>query len=231
VVADDERSAPARLLVARALLESGHPDEALPEARRAAMLADLPEAHLLLGKVLESVNKLDQSITEYGLARRPPVEGEAGLGRARILTRMGATKDALAELAALAKDPKLRAPALLLTGDCYADLQQADRARHAYEDAAKAAPDSGDAAFKLGRALHDARRRHDAIAQLERALKLGGVAATWAAEANLLLGDAHREGHENEAAVKAYKRYLELAPPSAPERVEVLKHIAILGGG
>ena len=152
-MADDERSAAAHLLIAKTQLENGHPEEALPEARRAATLADLPEAHLVLAKVLESMNKLDQAIAEYNLARRPPVEGEAQLGRARILVRMGATKDALAELNALARDPKLRAQALLLTGDCYADLQQADRARHAYEDAVKAAPTSGDAAFKLGRAL------------------------------------------------------------------------------
>src|SRR5207248_11488931 len=129
----------------------------------------------------------------------------ASLGRARILVRMGATKDALAELTTLSRDPKLRAQALLLTGDCYADLQQADRARHAYEDAVKAAPDSGDAAFKLGRAFHDAGRRHDTVVQLEKALKLGGDKAPYAAEAFLTLGDAYREGHENESAVKAYK--------------------------
>ena len=230
VTREDDRSAQGHLLVARAHLEANHFDDALPEARRAATLADLPEAHLILGKVLESMAKLDQSINEYGLARRAPVEAEASLGRARILVRMGATKDALTELTALAKDPKLKASALLLSGDCYADLQQSDRARHAYEDAVKAAPNSADAAFKLGRALHDAGRRHDAIVQLERAVKLDGEKATWAAEADLLLGDAHREGHENDAAVRAYKRYLEIAPMGAPERVEVQKHINMLGG-
>jgi predicted Zn finger-like uncharacterized protein len=231
VINEDERSAPAHMLMARASLEAGHPEEALPEARRAATLADLPEAHLVLAKVLESTNKLDQAIAEYNLARRPPVEGEAQLGRARILVRMGATKDALAELGALAKDPKLRAQALLLTGDCYADLQQSDRARHAYEDALRAAPDSGDAAFKLGRAYHDAGRRHDTVVQLEKALRLGGDKAAYAPDAFLILGDAYREGHENDQAVKAYKRYLELAPLDAPARSEVQKHISILGGG
>jgi predicted Zn finger-like uncharacterized protein len=231
VLAQDDRSALAHLLMARAHIEANHPDEALPEARRAAILADLPEAHLMLGRVLEATNKLDQAIGEYNLARRPPVEGEAQLGRARILVRMGATKDALAELTALAKDPKLRAQALLLTGDCYSDLQQADRARHSYEDAVRAAPDSGDAAFKLGRAFHDAGRRRDAIVQLEKAVKLGGDKVRWAADANLLLGDAHREGKENDAAIKAYKRYLDLAPADAPARAEVQKHITILGGG
>jgi tetratricopeptide (TPR) repeat protein len=234
VVNEDERSAAAHMLLARATLDSGHPEEALPEARRAATLADLPEAHLVLAKVLESTNKLDQAITEYNLARRSPdtlISGEAQLGRARILVRMGATKDALAELGALAKDPKLRAQALLLTGDCYSDLQQPDRARHAYEDALKAAPDSGDAAFRLGRAYHDAGRRHDTVQQLEKALRLGGDKATYAPDAFLILGDAYREGHENDAAVKAYKRYLELAPADAPARAEVQKHISVLGGG
>jgi tetratricopeptide (TPR) repeat protein len=231
VASEDERSSLAHLLLARVHLAGGHPEEALPEARRAASLADLPEAHLVLGRVLEASSKLDQAIAEYNLGRRPPVEGEAQLGRARILVRMGASKDALAELAALQKDPKLRAQALMLTGDCYADLQQLDRARRSYEEAARAAPDSGDAAFKLGRAYHDAGRRHDAIAQLARALKLSSEKAPWAADANLLLGDAHREGHENGAAVKAYKRYLELAPPDAPARAEVQKHISNLGGG
>jgi cytochrome c-type biogenesis protein CcmH/NrfG len=143
---------------------------------------------------------------------------------------MGATKDALAELTALIKDPRLRVSALLLMGDCYADLQQADRARKAYQDAVKAAPDSADAAFKLGRSFHDSGRRHDAIAQVDRALKLAGDKMAWAPEAYLLLGDAHREGHENDAAVKAYKRYLELAPADAPARKEVERNVSILGG-
>jgi predicted Zn finger-like uncharacterized protein len=230
VLAEDERSALGHLLLAQAEFAQGKVEDALPEARRAATLADIPEAHYLLGRVLEQLAKLDQAINEYNLARRAPVEGDASLGRARILVRMGATKDALAELTALARDPKLRAPALLLTGDCYADLQQADRARHAYQDAVKAAPDSGDAAFKLGRALHDAGRRHDTITQVERALKLGGDKAAWASEAYLLLGDAHREGKENAAAVKAYQRYLELAPADAPARKEVERNVSLLGG-
>ncbi|HEY2746446.1 MAG TPA: tetratricopeptide repeat protein, partial [Polyangia bacterium] len=234
VVNDDERSAAGHLLIARTQIAGGHPEEALPEARRAATLSDLPEAHLVLAKVLESTNKLDQAMSEYNLARRAPdpaLSGEAQLGRARILVRMGATKDALSELGALAHDPKLRAPALLLTGDCYTDLQQGDRARHAYEDAVHAAPTSGDAAFKLGLAYHDAGRRRDTVTQLEHALKLGGDKAPYAADAFLTLGDAYREGHENDAAVKAYKRYLELAPADAPARAEVQKHISVLGGG
>jgi cytochrome c-type biogenesis protein CcmH/NrfG len=69
------------------------------------------------------------------------------------------------------------------------------------------------------------------VLHLEKALRLGGDKATYAPDAFLILGDAYREGHENDQAVKAYKRYLELAPPDAPARSEVQKHISILGGG
>jgi predicted Zn finger-like uncharacterized protein len=230
VLKEDDRSAGAHLLLARALLAAKKPEEALPEARRAATLSDLPEAHLALGHALEEVAKLDQAVSEYQVARRPPVEAEATLGRARIMVRMGATRDALAELNGLIRDNKLRPQALLLAGDAYTDLQMADKARHAYEDAVKYGPHIGEAAFKLGRALHDATRRKPAIEMLERALKLGGDHAPYAVEAFLLLGDAHREGRENAAAVHDYGRYLELAPPDAPGRAEVTREVALLGG-
>lgn len=230
VVRDDERSARAHLVGARALVAAGSLPEALAEARRAATLEDSTEAHLELGRILEGLNKLDQAMTEYNLARRPPHEAQAALGRARILVRMGATKDALAELGALAKVPATRAAALILEGDAHADLRETDKARKAYEDATRADPKSGEAAFKLGRALADAGKRKPAIAELERALKLVEDRAPWAAEAYLLLGDAHREAKDGPAALKAYRRYLEIAPADAPPRSEVKKHIAILGG-
>jgi len=230
VVREDDRSARAHLIGARALVAAGSLPEALAEARRAATLSDSTEAHLELGRILEGLNKLDQAMTEYNLARRPPSEAQAALGRARILVRMGATKDALAELAALAKNPATRAAALILEGDAHADLRETDKARKAYEDAAKADAKSGEAAFKLGRALIDAGKRKPAITELERALKLVEDRAPWAAEAYLLLGDAHRESKETPSALKAYKRYLEIAPADAPPRNEVKKHIAVLGG-
>jgi tetratricopeptide (TPR) repeat protein len=230
VTKEDDRSAPGHIMMARAHLAQNRAEDALVEARRAASLADLPEAHFLLGRSLELLGKLDQSITEYSLARKPPVEGEASLGRARILVRMGATRDALAELTALARDPKLRGQSLLLLGDSYNDLGQRDKAKKAYEDAVKATPDLGEAGFKLGRALLDTGKRKPGVDELERALKLGGDKAPWAAEAWLLAGDAHREGKENEAAARAYTKYLELAPPESPQRAEVSRHLQGLGG-
>jgi predicted Zn finger-like uncharacterized protein len=230
VVKDDDRSAAAHLLLARAALARNKPEEALPEGRRAAMLSDSPESHLAVGRALELMNKLDQAVTEFQLARRGNAEAEATLGRARIMVRMGATKDALSELQGLVRDNKLRAQALVLMGDCFSDLQQRDKARSAYEDAVKAGPTFAEASFKLGRALHDAGRRKPAIDMLTRSLKDGGDQTPFAAESYLLLGDSHRESHQNADAVKAYKRFLDLAPPDAPSRPEVQKHVSILGG-
>ena len=127
VVKDDDRSAVGTLVLAKVELQSGHPEDAIGLARRATMLQDLPEAHLVLGEVLEATNKFDAASSEYSLARRPPTTDRAALGRARMLVRLGQSKEALTELGPLAKSGSaLRAPALLLEGDCFSDLQQAD---------------------------------------------------------------------------------------------------------
>ena len=230
VLKEDERSSHARVVIAKVLAANNQYSDALVEARRAAALADLPEAHLLIGSILEHLNRLDQAVLEYNQARRGSSEGEAMLGRARILVHMGATRDALVELSALAKNPRLRGAALLLLGDSYNDLNQRDKARRAYEDAVKAAPENAEPLFKLGRALVDAGKKKDALPVLERSLKLGGDKTAWAPEAYMLVGDAHRELKDGPAAIKAYQRYLEVAPPEASPRNEAKRYISLLGG-
>lgn len=230
VAREDEKSARPHLLLARIHLEKSRFDDALMSARRSAVLGDLPESHFVLGQVLEAMGKYDQAVTEFALARRPPIEQDAALGRARIMARLGATRDALDELQPLTKVPRLRAQAMLLIGDCFADQQQRDKARHAYEEAARADRNSGEAAFKLGRAQADGGKRAAAIDELNRALKLGTEKATWAAEAYLLLGDAYRDSRQAAPALAAYQKYLQLAPPASPSRVEVQRAIKLLGG-
>ncbi len=117
----------------------------------------------------------------------------------------------------------------MLTGDCYTDLRENDRARGAYEQAVKAAPDNGEAAFKLGRVYIDSGKRKPGVDMLDKALKLGGDKASYATEAYLLAGDTYRELKQNADAVRTYKKYLELAPADARARGEVEKHIANLG--
>jgi tetratricopeptide (TPR) repeat protein len=210
-------------------MASDHLDEALGLARRAVLLGDAPEAHLVLAGVLEQNGKIDEALAEYKLARKPPVMEAATLGHARMLVRTGATKDALVELEALAKSGSSRGDALALMGDAYSDLQQQDKALRSYEEAVRLEPQAGDLSFRLGRALLDASKREPGIAALERAIRLGEPKASWLPDSYLLLGDAHR-GHENSLAIRSYTKYLEIAPASAPMRAEATKQISLLGG-
>jgi tetratricopeptide (TPR) repeat protein len=230
VLKEDERSALANLILARTAIEAGNPEEAVGLARRAVTLQDLPEAHLVLAQVLEATNKLEGASAEYSLARRAPTVERATLGRARILVRMGATRDALAEIAPLTKSGALRGEALVIEGDCYSDLQQTDKARHSYEEASKLSPPIPDALFKLGRALLDAGKRRPAIDALTHAIKLATPKTSWLAEAYQLLGDAHRSGKEDAQAIAAYQKFLSLAPRNSAARAEIERNIKLLGG-
>ena len=230
MVVQDDRSASAQLLVARADFELGAYDTAMLAAKRAATLSDSAEAHLTLGRALEQLGKSEAAIAEYRLAERPPVADLARLGRTRVMVHAGATRDALHEIEPLRKHPKLGAEAELLAGDCFSDLQDTDAAIAAYETAVQKGPANGEAAFKLGRLYHDDGKRKPAILQFERALRLGGDHAPYAIEASLLLGDAHREGREPGQAISAYRHYLELAPPNAPGRADVERQIRLLKG-
>jgi tetratricopeptide (TPR) repeat protein len=227
-IKDDDRSPQASVLLARIELASGHSDEAVGLARRAVMLGNAAEAHLVLAQVLEQTNKLDDALAEYKLAEHAPVLEAATLGHARVLVHNGATKDALVELEPLAKSGGVRGEATALMADCYADLQERDKALHAYEEAVKLAP-SADLSFKLGRALLDASHREAGIAAIERAIKLADPKVAWMADAYLLLGDGHR-GHENDLAIRSYTKYLQIASPTAPMRAEAANQIRLLGG-
>jgi tetratricopeptide (TPR) repeat protein len=226
---DDDRSPQASVLLARIELASGHSDEAVGLARRAVMLGNAPEAHLVLAQVLEQTNKLDDALAEYKLAEHAPVLETATLGHARVLVHNGATKDALVQLEPLAKASGVRGEAMALMADSYADLQQREKALHAYEEAARLAPTSADLAFKLGRAQLDASHREAGVLAVERAIKLADPKVGWLPEAYLLLGDGHR-GHENDLAIRSYTKYLQIASPTAPMRGEAENQIKLLGG-
>ena len=129
----------------------------------------------MLGRVLEATKKLDQAIAEYNLARRPPVEGEAQLGRARILVRMGATKDALPSWR---RWPRIRSCArrrcLLDRRLLRRSAAGGSRAPLVRRRGARGAGRRARRRSSSGARTTTPARRHDAIAQLDRAVKLGG---------------------------------------------------------
>ncbi len=229
-VVDDPRSAVAHLGLARIALVLSHGDEASYEARRSLAITDTGEAHLAMGQAAELLGRGDVAKDEYTVAAKGPTEFEARMGLARLLVRAGAVQDALTELGRVVKLDKTRADPYVLVGDCYEELAQHDKSTKAYEEATRRDLKNGEAAFKLGRNYKEAGKHGVAADLLERAMKLGTEQSNWLPEACLLAGDTRREGKQIDAAVRDYKRYLEVAPKYAPERKDIQKEIDRLEG-
>jgi tetratricopeptide (TPR) repeat protein len=229
VVTEEPRNLDAQLGRARIELQQGHYIEAIQAARKSLTVADNPMAHLISGQANEKLGKPNDARTEYTAAATGATEFDARIGLARMLVARGAVKDAHLEAERAAKLQPGRAEPKMIMGDCESELAQHDKARHSYEEAVALDGNNAEAAFKLGRANKDAGKLQPAIAQLERATKLGGDKATFAPEAWLLLAESLREGHDRDPAVHAFKKYLEIAPPSAPERKDVQQTLRELG--
>jgi len=222
-VVDDPRSLEAHLGLARVANTTGHAEEASYEARRCLAIAESIEAHLEAGRAAEATGRGDVAKEEYTAAAKGSTEFDARMGLARLLVRSGAVRDALAELGRIIKVDHTRAEPYLLMGDCHEEMQEPARARAAYEDAVKRDLKNGEALFKLGRNLRDAGKQGVAADMLERAAKTGPVEGAWVPEALLLAGETYRSLGKREAAVRAYRRYLEVAPKTAPAREDVAK--------
>ncbi len=155
-----------------------------------------------------------------------------------MLSQMGSPRDGLAELNAILERTRdgsstlsdaARSEAHLLAGDFYTDLHEREKARSEYDAALRAGPQNGEAAFKLARALRVLGKVEPAMTLAGRALTLGGDSSRYAADATLLVGDAQRELKHPAEALKAYRKYLEIAPPDAASRAEAARQIQRLG--
>ena len=229
-VAADGRSVDALTGRAQAQLALHHETEALQDARRALALGDVPLAHLVAGRASEALGRPIDAQKEYQAAERSSTETDARIGEARLLIADGRVQDALASLERAAKKSPDRADLQLVIGDCLEELSRHGEAEQAYRAAVRLDPESGEAAFKLGRVLRDQGQRRAAAEMAERAIALGGDQASFAVAAYLLAGDARRESNDRARAVRAYQKYLELAPPDAPQRHDVQQALVNLEG-
>jgi tetratricopeptide (TPR) repeat protein len=247
VLKDDPRSSRAHTLLALLRLQQQEVAEAALQADLAIRGGDSPEAHLAKGMVLLAQGQRLEGIAALAQARRPPVQATAMVLHARQLaaeSQYGAAIDEIEDFIARHKDlvadrtvyrpedaAELLGGAHLLHGDLLTLTQKEAQALRAYELASRERPKSGEAAARHGRALYNAGKRGPAIRELHRALQLGGDETPYALETYLLLGDSYREGRQRAEALRAYHKWLSLAPPSAPERHEVENHVQALGDG
>ena len=112
-----------------------------------------------------------------------------------------------------------------LQGDLLLRQDRIPEAIRAYEQAAAKNPVDGALAFRLAKALQSVGKKAPAAAQAQRALKLGGDKAPYAADVFLMLGDMSRERHNRAEALRQYRRYLEVAAPNAAERQDVERFV------
>ena len=150
--------------------------------------------------------------------------GEAYYVRGRVGLRGGAVRDAAQDFnRALQLRPSLT-DALAGLGECYDQLGESRRAIASYEQAVSREPTNAHWQYRLGVLRQEAGRTAEATTALQRAAEMGDAMREpppWVAEAHRLLGNAHRRGGSNNAAIDHYERYMELAPQGAIDREEV----------
>ena len=185
-----------RLYVARASLEMGNVGRALEEAQ------------LAIG--------LDASL------------GDAYWVRAVVRLRMGAVRDSIKDLDKALKLNPARAEALAVMGDCHEQLRELPEAIRAYRSALEKAPDRGEWWYRLSTLHADAGERSESDAATKRAIELGekiDPIPYWLPDAYRLSGESAETRHDRVTAIRQFKRYLEIAQPSAIDRTEIEKKL------
>ncbi|MCS6798971.1 MAG: tetratricopeptide repeat protein [Myxococcota bacterium] len=235
VLAERPTSAEAAHFVGRVAFARGDLPEAIAHFERSTALdGTRGEFHLYVAWAALESGQIGRAMeaVEAALARDPS-QGDAYWIRGRIRLRTGAVRDALSDLQrALALKPA-RHEAHASIAECHDQLRNLPAAIESYRRALAADATVGEWWYRLGRLQLDAGRSRDAMGSLARAIALGEARTpppAWLAEAFRLAGDAQRMGGSRQAAIQHYRRYLELAPPTAVDREDVEEQIRALGG-
>ncbi|HEX2661127.1 MAG TPA: tetratricopeptide repeat protein, partial [Polyangia bacterium] len=219
---EDPRTPGALFVLAEVLREKGDLSRAISELRRAQAVDGSPEVQLAAGRLLALVGRDEEAMT--ALADVGPIP-EASIERARIHLRRGNAERAAEELTgATAKLPS-NAEAFALLGQAEDRLGHVDKAETAFKTAARLQPTLGEVRYRLGRLLLDRGAAAAALPHLRAAAEHTPAAATWRADLYFQLGFAEQRQGSRERTQAAFRRYLELAPPDAPARAEVLKQL------
>ncbi|MGE0788923.1 MAG: tetratricopeptide repeat protein [Sandaracinaceae bacterium] len=227
-------SSEANHFVGRVSFARGNFAEALTYFRRAVQLdPSRGEFHLYVGWAALENGQLGEALHAVNDAlERDPSLGDAYWIRGVVKLRSGRPRDALADLTRALELKPSRHEAEAAMGDAYDQLGELDDAIQSYARAVAAVDDNGEWWYRLGRLRMDRGQRGDAAVALQRATLLGDAMTPlpgWLADAHRLRGDALRLGGQGHEAVPHYRRYLELAPPSAIDRRQVREALMDLG--
>jgi len=227
-------SAEAEHFMGRVAFARGELEDAMTHFRRAVSLDGTRGEFFLylgwaalergdLGRALEGITKaleLDPSL------------GDAYWIRGRVRVRTGAVQDAREDLERALELKPSRHEAYAALGEAYDQLRRVRDAVEAYETAVNHDPTRGEWWYRLGRLRMDAGSAAAAREALERATTLGDPVEpqpAWLPDAHRLRGDAAKLSGNRQEAIAHYRRYLELAPPTAIDREDVERSLERMG--
>ncbi|MCC6874713.1 MAG: zinc-ribbon domain-containing protein [Sandaracinaceae bacterium] len=231
---DRPNSAEAQHFVGRVAFARGRYADALAHFRDAVRLDPARgEFHLYVGWAALENGLLGDALTAVQTAiERDPSLADAYWIRGTVKLRSGRPAEALDDLRrALTLKPS-RVEAHAAMGEAYDQLGRLGDAILEYEQAVGVVDDNGQWWYRLGRLRMDRGDRQQAAQALARATLLGEAQPTrpgWLADAHRIQADAHRLGGQRAEAVQHYRRYLELAPPSAIDRRDVRETLLSMG--
>ena len=222
-------SAPGEYLLGRVALARGNGQEALTHFDRALSLdATAPEYHLYAARAALRASDLGRAHDEVQLAlRRDKRYADAYLVRAQIRLRAGAVRDALRDAALALKYNPSGQEAYVTMGDCYEQLRKLKEAIGSYEKALAQRPEQAYWWYRLGRLRLDNGAQADAAKALARATAQAQKqteAPPWLADAHRIYAEATYK-KQRSTAIKHFRRYLRLAPPSAIDRRDVIRRL------
>jgi tetratricopeptide (TPR) repeat protein len=223
-------SAEAEYFIGRIAFGRGRTPDALAHFDRAISLdGTKAEYHLYVARSSLEMGNLGRTLEEALAALGfDPSLGDAYWVRASVRLRMGAVKDALADLNKALKLNPARTEAYAVMGDCYEQLRQVPEAIKAYRTALERKPEAGEWWYRLAMIHADGGNRAETEAAVKRAIEIGDKADSmpyWLPDSYRIAGEIAEARGDRSNAIRNYKRYREIAVPSAIDRGVIEKKL------
>ncbi|MCA9536779.1 MAG: tetratricopeptide repeat protein, partial [Myxococcales bacterium] len=168
---------------------------------------------------------------DAALEREPTLPRALWL-RGELRVRTGRAREGLVDLIAAVTAQPGMLEAWASMGHAYDELGDARQAIIAYQRAVNGRPRQGEWWYRLGRLQIDHGDRRGGATSLARATVIGDETSplpAWLPAAHRTRAEAHRALGERGPAVQSYRRYLELMPNGAPDRLEIERALLDLG--
>jgi tetratricopeptide (TPR) repeat protein len=233
ILAENDRNAAGHFLRAEGLYHAGELAEAQAEYQQATLIDPQAQYYEGLGRAAEKQNLLDEALNAY--QKSVGLDGKyvlPRLGRARIRVARREYNLALDELEVARELAPENPWVYFYLGECLYETDQDRDAAKAYSQAVRLDPKHAYAHYRLGMAYVDLDKARDAAGALATATRLAeGSEAAWLADAFRLLGTASRTLKRRGDAIKAFRAYLDMAPPGDAQAKDVKKLLLRLEGG